>query len=454
MWTRAQLVEEIGKQGLFLLAPDINTQVDAFLRYVESMSYSCSFVSVDEMVTMFREFVGRIDNTTDLSSTPYVYTFMNKNTELFDVMMQNGVAIQLNAIRDNYKHLMPMMLTAHINKDLLGVFNSWWRGRTIPASRDGVKELLWHLRDSFYETHIQSLEHLAEKAMGLSLSDQYWVRPSEDLTWDKVNFFTNSFSDDIGKLLLNGDWDGGDLCSPDNTSDGVVKKRWKIINNIRCLIKGSSSTVGYIGAQPRREVLASKLARVMLRPFSAKFAVPYTITTFDDEIFSVCPNFVTPNTEYVQFNQLVVGRAVRDYKDAFQYCRSFYGEQSFVIDIMLILDYIILNEDRHTGNFGLIRDVTTGEIVSPAPIFDTGSSLFHNSISTNVNTVGAKPFHKNHDIQISLVNIKNYHESLILVKEQIVDIYYDVFSESNEGDERIDRMLQILSERINHLLSL
>ncbi len=34
------------------------------------------------------------------------------------------------------------------------------------------------------------------------------------------------------------------------------------------------------------------------------------------------------------------------------------------------------NEDRHFGNFGLLRDNRTGEITAPAPIFDNGLSLF------------------------------------------------------------------------------
>ena len=43
---------------------------------------------------------------------------------------------------------------------------------------------------------------------------------------------------------------------------------------------------------------------------------------------------------------------------------------------MLVFDALIYNEDKHFGNFGLLRDNRTGEIVAPAPIFDNGLSLF------------------------------------------------------------------------------
>jgi hypothetical protein len=44
---------------------------------------------------------------------------------------------------------------------------------------------------------------------------------------------------------------------------------------------------------------------------------------------------------------------------------------------MLVFDAVIYNEDRHFGNFGILRDNRTGEILAPAPLFDHGISLFN-----------------------------------------------------------------------------
>lgn len=53
-------------------------------------------------------------------------------------------------------------------------------------------------------------------------------------------FFENTFSDDVGNILFDQTASGNpvSLMSPDNTSDGWLKKKWKIIDDKRCLIKG------------------------------------------------------------------------------------------------------------------------------------------------------------------------------------------------------------------------
>ena len=382
---------------------------------------------------------------------PTVYTFMNKKAVLFSVEMEQGRALKIYNVRRENLHLFPLFFYKNGQSleqiDMVGAFNRWWSGRKIPASRDGVKSLLWELEGR----EIKNLEHLAEKALGLSLSDQYWLCPDEKIKWENVNFFSNPFSDDIGDLLVEGNWhEGAELRSPDNTSDGVIKKRWKIIDEQRFLLKSSTGVPWQ--AQPRREVLASEFAQVLLKPFNQGFYVPYYLQTINEEEFCICPNFVTTETEYVPFNQLIRSKLRKEPKFFYQVCLQYYKGFEYVLELTLILDYIILNEDRHTGNFGLIRSVNTGEIIRPAPIFDTGSSLFHNSLSTVSDNVMAKPFYKNHEAQIELVEVSKYRESLELLQESAQEIFERVFWGSNEGEERIQKMRTIVEERINGLL--
>ncbi|MCL2323822.1 MAG: excisionase, partial [Oscillospiraceae bacterium] len=49
---------------------------------------------------------------------------------------------------------------------------------------------------------------------------------------------------------------------------------------------------------------------------------------------------------------------------------------------MLVLDYIIANEDRHYTNFGFIRSAETLKWYGTAPIFDSVTSLWHNALDT------------------------------------------------------------------------
>ena len=55
---------------------------------------------------------------------------------------------------------------------------------------------------------------------------------------------------------------GFDFSSPDNTSDGFLKKRWKIINDSRCLVKGGSAP---FQQQPFNEVIASGIMESVSR---------------------------------------------------------------------------------------------------------------------------------------------------------------------------------------------
>lgn len=51
---------------------------------------------------------------------------------------------------------------------------------------------------------------------------------------------------------------------------------------------------------------------------------------------------------------------------------------------MLVFDAVIYNEDRHFGNFGVLRDNRTGKIISPAPIFDNGLSLINYAMNNDI----------------------------------------------------------------------
>ena len=377
-----------------------------------------------------------------------IYTLMNKETELFDMEMINGNIYKTDNFRKENKKLFPVFLM-DIKDD--GSYTDsvikWWRSRRIPGSRDGLKELFFNLDNI-------SLDALAEKSLGLSLSDQYWIRPSEDIQWKDINFFQNDFSEDIGNLLITGDWNGGSLVSPDNSSDGAVKKRWKIIGGERYLIKGSSDP--FYQTEPFREVFASRITELL---FESDFTVKYNLIWDENnktgkKVYCSCKNFITADTEYVPFTHFREIESSAYKPEHFEICRKIYGEYSHIIDLILILDYIVLNEDRHFGNFGMIRNANTGEFIKPAPIFDTGSSLFHNSVIIDAEAVRAKPFAKDFEEQIKLVNIPAYRKNILAIKENAEEIFLDTFENAFEEKARLSAILNVLKSQIDKLLSL
>ena len=58
-----------------------------------------------------------------------------------------------------------------------------------------------------------------------------------------------------------------------------------------------------------------------------------------------------------------------------QNARDMSKEARIKIENMYIVDFLIMNEDRHLNNFGIIRDVNTLKWLDVAPRFDNGQSL-------------------------------------------------------------------------------
>lgn len=324
--------------------------------------------------------------------------------------------------------------------------NEWWRGRAIPASRDGIKEAL-------SELNIAHTQKLLDKSLGLSLSDQYWICPAgSDVQWSQINFFENTFSEDVGNVLLGrgGTGDPISLMSPDNTSDGWLKKKWTIIDGKRCLIKGGS---GVIQQEPYNEVLASRLMERLGIPH-----VSYTLLMQDQYPFSVCDNFVTPQTELVTAWYVMQTQQKPNHVSVYQHyvnCCEALGIPGIVeaLDRMIVVDYLIANEDRHQNNFGVIRHAETLEWIGAAPIYDSGSSLWFSkpqSLISATSSVTCKPFKKDHQEQIKLVTSFDWIELSRL--QGIEEEFRELLKDSMFIDEaRREALCHALQKRIEML---
>ena len=330
-----------------------------------------------------------------------------------------------------------------------GELNKWWTDRSIPASRSGVREALETL-------NLNDTKILLVRCFGLSLSDQYWICPEgAELIWEKINFFDNSFSDDMGDVLFgkpkkNEDFD---FSSPDNTSDGYLKKRWKIINGKRCLIKGGSNLERQ---QPFNEVIASKIMdRLNINHVS------YNIIWEDGEPYSVCEDFVTRDTELVSAWRIMQTQKKDNSTSVYQHfvnCCKSLGAADVVpaLDRMLVLDYLISNEDRHLNNFGLLRNAETLEWIGFAPIYDSGSSLGYNSLLSQIYTeknIASKPFKRRHDEQIKLVTSFDWIDfsKLYDAGDMVREVFSDPRAKELISENRKEAIAQMVERHIESL---
>lgn len=330
--------------------------------------------------------------------------------------------------------------------------NEWWTDRSIPSSRSGVREALEKLE-------IASTKMLLARCYGLSLSDQYWICPKgSGLTWDIINFFDNDFSDDIGDVLFGADKraDGLDFSSPDNTSDGNLKKRWKIINGKRCLVKGGSNP---FRQQPFNEVIATGIMERLGIPH-----VPYTVTWNKGAPYSVCEDFVTQDTELIPAWRILKTQKKGNSTSVYQHfvnCCEALGIQGAVpfLDRMIVLDNIIANEDRHLNNFGVLRNAETLAWLGFAPVYDSGSSLGYDKMPAQIRSekeVVCKPFKNHHKEQLKLVSDFSWidFERLEDVGELIEKVLTADGAEEYMEESRIRAITDAVRRRIGNLSQL
>ena len=378
------------------------------------------------------------------------YTLMHKNIPVLDFDLDE-ITSSVHKIGTLYhpEHL-PLGTVSLRGEVDRAALNSWWIDRSIPASRSGVRRALETL-------NLANTQMLLTRCFGLSLSDQYWVKPQgSNLKWDRINFFTNPFSEDIGNVLLGKATDCADFDfhSPDNTSDGFLKKRWKIIDGKRCLLKAGSNP---FMQQPFNEVVASLVAERLDIPH-----IPYTLLWDDGIPYSACEDFITPDTELVSAWRVMQSRKKDNSTSVYRHylnCCEALGVPGIAhaVDQMIVLDYLIANEDRHQNNFGLIRNADTLAWIGAAPIFDSGSSLGYDKLSNQILSLRGtecKPFKKTHVEQLKLVTSFDWinFNKLNGIEEDIRRIFDQAGDYMDES--RKSAILSAFSSRLKNLITL
>lgn len=380
---------------------------------------------------------------------------MNKNTEVM-VLEYNTILKGFDKIYEikNIEFSPVILYNLYINnKDdnvLLEQLTEWFKGRGIPSWRDDLDLLLSKL-------NISTPTILLDKALGLSLSDQYWIKPyNSKIEYKDINFFDHDFKDsDFTNATFSNNIESNtkiSLISPNNTTDGRLKKTWIIEDGKRYLLKG-----GYKNEvmQPFNEVLATMICNCL-----GFYHIPYTISIINDTIVSKCECFIDKNTELVTAYQILNNNC--DKENAYETYIKILEENGInnareSLENMFILDYIMLNEDRHLNNFGIIRNVQNLNWISVAPIFDTGQSLNildYNDEELIINGDG-RFFYKvdNFDTVLSHIkNIKRFDLSKLEgICKEFEELLYKYQSITKMTDRRINKICTLLFSRINKL---
>lgn len=292
------------------------------------------------------------------------YILKQFDTDLLYFSMENtneGLQVHIDSINEDERHQIPLDLEV---TDLS--LKRWLEKRTIPRNRAYVSNFLARLGLNEKDT-----KGIIDICQGLSLNDSYWVvkEGCTDLFRDK-NLYTNSFNTNIASIAFTGYGSytrSTFRSSPEFTTNGMLAKSWRRIKGNVVLYKSGTEGFANSGLEPYSEFYASQIARKMELNH-----IDYDLSKWKGKLCSTCVLFTSEDVSFIPIGRLVknggIDAVITYYKKIGD---DFYQE---LVD-MLVFDAVILNEDRHFGNFGLLIDSHTNKIIAPAPIFDNGLSL-------------------------------------------------------------------------------
>lgn len=377
---------------------------------------------------------------------------MNKNTEVLVTEYNDVLKVFTYIYEIKNIDYAPLILFNSYNNDknITPVLTNWFKGRSIPSWRDDLDLLLVKL-------NISSPEELLDKAFGLSLSDQYWVKPADsNIEYKDINFFEHGFKDsEFTNVTFSSGVDSStkiSLISPNNTTDGRLKKTWIIENNKRYLLKG-----GYKNEvmQSFNEVLASMICeRLGLNH------IKYIIEVINEKVVSKCECFINTDTELISAHQILyeIQKKENVYEEYIKILENKgINNVREKLENMFILDYLILNEDRHLNNFGIIRNVNNLNWIDIAPIFNNGQSLNildYNEEELIINSQG-RFFYNVYDFDFIISKIKDIKRIDLSKLDGVVDEFDELLhkyqSITRMTDRRINKKCTLLISRINKL---
>ena len=358
--TQEELAKRIGTQKpniSRLESGQINISLDTMLKYAAALNKDVS-----------------IDLSEKKEAHVSRYSLRLYDEDLLTFSMEDaglsGMKTQILWMNEERQSVFPLDL--ELTDD--GIY-SWLQKRSIPKNRAFVDEILKTLGLS-----INNTKGIIDVCKGLSLNDSYWIVPEGFAgKFSEYNLYDNRFSNVLSLVAYTGIGRSKPVntTSPELTTHGMLRKAWRHIDGKGIyLFKGGTEGAANTGNEPYSEYYAAQIAKQM-----GLHAVEYGLEQWKGILASTCKLFTDINTAYVP-----IGRIVKT--GGIQACLDFYAgisEQTVEeLRSMLVFDAVIYNEDRHFGNFGILRDNHTGKVLGAAPIFDNGLSLFNFAMQDDI----------------------------------------------------------------------
>lgn len=290
------------------------------------------------------------------------YSLMHKNDKCGTILFDENIG-RITEYHDDRNGLSPYLGNCDIKK-----IQKWWEMRAVPASRATMQQVI-------NNANCLNTEVYLAKNLGLSMTDAYWIKPSGiDLSFDNVKF-ANLAAYSHGKIPYH----NATSYDPNASLGGQMEKYWDLMHKTPILVKESYK---YYGQQSINEVFASIVHS--RQPSNVEF-VRYTAEMTEDRgVQCKCPAFTSENIELLSAYEMVESRKIQNsqalYDEYINICVENgidYNQIQEFMDYQTMTDFLITNTDEHLLNFGVLRDPNTMKLIGPAPIFDSGNSMFY-----------------------------------------------------------------------------
>lgn len=222
---------------------------------------------------------------------------------------------------------------------------------------------------------------------GMSLNDAYWADDAAaPAVWADCNLYAHPLDETAASLAFSGyALPGSALCrpifSPELTTGGALRKCWANCRDGVYLRKAEDPQ--FVPKDGRSQISMEFYAAQVAEALGLEH-IPYRLRNFrhrdgSEEVVCECPLFTSEDIGYVEaanfFKDKGIQPARQDLSDPALHIKlaEAYGYESYAD--MMVFDAVILNADRHWGNFGYLVDNNTGQYIGPAPLFDNGFSL-------------------------------------------------------------------------------
>lgn len=264
-------------------------------------------------------------------------------------------------ITDFDEQLIPLYLKRTRNVE------GWLASRAIDTHRTNSRLLKKALR---IRTADDAQTALAVNAA--TVTDRYWFKPEgSTAVYEDVRFKENYFD----SLALRGDPNGFSRKpsrTPELTNTGSYEKCWRLIDGQWWMYKSGNENEYF------SELFICKLGE--------KLGINIAHYEMDGDYIRT-RNFTDGEKWNYEPISSLMGEN-EEYNDCFE---TIYAISPTLAEQYLKIvwfDTVCYNMDRHTGNFGFLRDVKSGKIVSMAPNYDNNIALISRGYPNDVSREG------------------------------------------------------------------